>query len=148
MIELTKQIEEGLMVAADMQRSGDMDGARAKYRALLDDVATDDADAATVLHLLAVIVDDPQSKLELNIESLERAEKAAPNNFPAEMKSSIFANIGYSHRELGDLEEARAWYMRARATADALPDDDYGARLRENTQRELDALDARIAEIR
>ncbi len=134
------------MSAADMQRSDDMDGARAKYRALLDDPETDDAGAATVLHLLAVIVDDSQAKLDLNIESLERAERAGPEKFPAEMKASIFANVGYSHRELGDLEEARRWYKRARATADELPDDDYGKRLRENTQRELDALEARIGE--
>lgn len=144
MIELTKQLEEGLMAAADMQRSGDLDGARAKYRALLTDPTTDDAGAATVLHLLAVIVEDSQSKLELNIESLERAEKAGPAKFPVEMTASIFANIGYSHRGLGDLEEARRWYMRARQTADELPDDDYGKSLRENTQRELDALDAKI----
>lgn len=142
MIELTKEIEQGLMAAADLQRSGDLDGARAAYRALLDAPGTDDAGAAYVLHMLAVIVDDPQSKLDLNMESLDRADSAGPDTFPVEMKASVFANIGYSHRALGDLGEARNWYAQAQAAADQLPDDEYGNFIRTNSQKALDALDA------
>ncbi len=142
MIELTKDIRAGLTAAADLRRSGDMDGARATYRALLDAPTTDDAGATHALHMLAVIVDDPQSKLDLNVESLERAERAGPENFPVEMKASIYANIGYSYQALGDLDEARAWYQRAQAASNQLPDDEYGNFIRENAQKALDALEA------
>lgn len=130
------------MAAADLQRSGDLDGARAAYRALLDAPGTDDAGAAYVLHMLAVIVDDPQSKLDLNVESLERAESAGPETFPIEMKASVFANIGYSHRALGDLDAARRWYEQAQSAADQLPDDEYGNFIRSSAQKALDAINA------
>ncbi|MEY2425939.1 MAG: hypothetical protein QOI61_1511 [Actinomycetota bacterium] len=140
MSDLSAHVLEGLTAAAELQRSGDLEGARAAYRDLLNDPGTDDFDAVYVLHLLAVIVEDPQSKLDLNIESLQRAEVAG-ERFPAAMKASLLANVGYSHRALGDVAEARRWYLQAREAADQLPDDEYGRSIRDSAQQTLDALD-------
>jgi hypothetical protein len=141
MIELASHVEAGLLDAANLQRAGDMDGARAKYLALLDDADTDDAGAAYVLHMLAVIVDDPKTKLDLNLDSLARAESAGPDTFPLAMQASLFANVGYSHLALGERDEARRWYVRAQQAAEQLPDDDYGKMIRENAQRAIEKLE-------
>lgn len=131
-------------VTAEIRRAqalavnGDVDGASAAYRALLEEVSSDAQQAVAVLHMWAIVIDDPHEKLAINEEALRRADEAA--DFPAPLRASLLANLGFSHQALGDTATARSWYLQARGAAAELADDDYGAMVREGIERQLELL--------
>lgn len=128
-----------LRAAGSLAAKGDNASAAAAYRALLDELGDDDYQAAAVLHMYAIVIDDPRQKLQVNEDALARAIRS--DQFPPALFASLLANLGYSHRELGDVDEARSWYTKAKAAAAGLDNDDYGLQVRAGIERELVLLD-------
>ena len=137
-LDLPEPVLAEIRRAQSLAASGNAEGASDAYRALLDQVNGDAMQAVAVLHMWAVMVDDPQEKLALNEDALRRAD-AAPD-FPPPLRASLFGNLGFSHRELGDDEAARSWYLEAKVAAAGLPDDDYGRMVRQGIDAQLDLL--------
>ena len=118
--------------------AGDPEAAEAAYQKLLQIVGDDDYQAAAVLHMYAVVVQDPERKIHLNLDALDHAESA--ENFPPALFASLYGNIGYSYLEAGDHAQARVWYGKAEAAASGLDDDDYGRMVRDGISSNLAAL--------
>lgn len=131
---VTAEIRRAQALAAD----GDVEGASVVYRHLLEQVNGVAEQAVAVLHMWAIIIKDPKEKLAINEDALRRADRAA--DFPAPLRASLLANLGYSHQALGDKGTARSWYLQASEAAAGLANDDYGAMVREGIERQLELL--------
>ena len=137
-LEIPDHLTEAIRRAQTLAADGRLEDANAAYRALLEEVDEDAAHAVAVLHMWAIIIDDPQEKLAVNVEALRRADSAP--DFPGPLRASLLANLGYSHVALGDRDAARSWYRQAREAAAGLADDDYGSMVRDGVERMLDSL--------
>lgn len=97
--------------------------------------------AAVIAHYVGFLsVTDPADQLRWHQTALGHAELADPTVVGGFMPS-LLASVGGSIASLGDRTTALDWYERAADQLDALQDDDYGQRLR---QQILD----RLAELR
>jgi hypothetical protein len=138
-LDIPDAVEAEIRRAQRLASAGDASGAEAAYRTLFDQVAHDTAQAVAVLHMWATVIEDPEAKLSMNEESLRRAE--ADPTFPSPLRATLLANIGYSHRLLGDEETAQRWYLEAKDAAARLGDDDYGASMRTAIDQQLASFD-------
>lgn len=138
-LDLPPPLLDAIRNANALAVAGDGAAAEAEYERLLRAAGDDDYQAAAVLHMYAVIVDDPDRKMQLNIEALACAERSA--GFPAALFASLYGNIGYSHLSSGDRDSARQWYEKAAAAASGLDDDEYGRLVREGIKKNLAALE-------
>ncbi|MEY2426460.1 MAG: hypothetical protein QOI61_2032 [Actinomycetota bacterium] len=116
-------------VAKALADDRNAEGARSAYVALLDDLRDDPRQAAGVLHMYAIVVDDLHEKLAINEEALRLADSVG-DAFPFASKATLYANIGFSHQSLGDNAAATYWYQQAKVAAAGLEDDDYGNMMR------------------
>lgn len=143
-LDVSDATTAAIRTASELAAAGKLDEAVAAYEQLLDEVATSDYETAAVAHMYAIIVEDPQEKLAINEKAL-RAAEACAGEFPPQLFASLYANVGYSKRELGDLVDARRWYEKAVAAADALDDgDDYGRMVRAGIASQLRLLDDNV----
>lgn len=140
-LEIDDDVLTELRRAQALAADGHLAEALNAYEALLARLVERPYQAAAVAHMYALIVDDPHQKLQVNENALRFAESVPDDGFPPPLRATLYANIGYSHRELGDPDEARAWYLRAQQAADALDDDDYGRMMRAGIDNELRNLD-------
>src|SRR4051794_581389 len=92
---LTAEIQRARARAA----GGDAAGARGAYRGL-PRRGDEPVQAVAVLHMWAIVVEDPTEKLAINEEALLRADQAP--GFPLPFRASLLANLGFSHQALGD----------------------------------------------
>ncbi|MEY2473708.1 MAG: hypothetical protein QOK28_3037 [Actinomycetota bacterium] len=116
-------------IAKGLADDGKTDDARAAYRALLEDLRDDPRQAAGVLHMYAIVIDDLHEKLAINEEALRLADSVG-DAFPFASKATLYANIGFSHEALGDSAAALDWYQQAKIAAAGLDNDDYGNMMR------------------
>jgi tetratricopeptide (TPR) repeat protein len=128
-LDISDEIEAAIGAAQTLAAGGDVAAATDAFEAILDSLGDDHVQAAAVLHMYAVVVEDLPKKLAINEEALRRADAAA--DFPPGFRASLLANIGYSHRALGNIDLARSWYVEAQTAASLLPDDDYGRMIRD-----------------
>ena len=140
-MNISGETTAGIGAAKAFEAASDVDSAIQRYEALLESLANNDHDAAVVLHLLAIAVEDPVRKLALNEEALRRAEAVPDSGFPKQMFASLYANVGYARIGLGDLDAARECYRKAETIAAALDDDDYGRMVRSEIQKRLADLE-------
>ena len=136
-LNISDDTKAGIGAAKALEASGDLDGAIRRFEALLESLGDNHYDAAVVLHMLAIPVEDPAQKLAINEEALRRAEQVPDDGFPKPMFASLYANVGYSKVALGDLDAARHFYRKAEAVAAGLDDDDYGNQVRSEIQKRL-----------
>ena len=136
-LNISDDTKAGIGAAKALEAAGDVNGAIRRYEALLESLADNPYEAAVVLHMLAIPVEDPARKLAVNEEALRRAEQVPDNGFPRPMFASLYANVGYSKLALGDLDAARDFYRKAEAVAAGLDDDDYGNQIRSEIQKRL-----------
>jgi hypothetical protein len=122
--------------------AGRPDDARALFTQAWD-ACTDDWETCIAAHYLARHQPTPEDTLRWNQEALDRAKLVTDDRvhgfFP-----SLYLNLGHSHEQLGNLAEPRRFYGLAAAESAALPDDRYGAIVRqgvENGQRRVHAWD-------
>jgi tetratricopeptide (TPR) repeat protein len=125
--------------AKALAEDGKAEDARSAYMSLLDDLRDDPRQAAGVLHMYAIVVDDVHKKLAINEEALRLADSVG-DAFPFAAKATLYANIGFSHEALGDSAAALNWYQQARVAAAGLDDDDYGNMMRNGIDGILERL--------
>lgn len=136
-MNISDATKAGIGAAKALETAGDFDGAIDRYEALVESLGDNHYDAAVVLHMFAIAVEDPARKLSINEEALRRAEQVPGAGFPKPLFASLYANVGYSKIGLGDLDAARECYLRAEAVAAGLDDDDYGENVRSEIQKRL-----------
>jgi len=139
-LEISAETTTAIRAAQATAAAGDVESAIRQYRELLDTLVHDDYQAAAVAHMFALIVEDPEEKLAINEDALERAQRVPDGGFPAPLFASLYGNLGYSSMELGRMDIARTWYEQARLAAEDLDDDDYGRMVRSGIETQLDRL--------
>jgi tetratricopeptide (TPR) repeat protein len=141
---MTHDIDEWVLdrigAAKALADDGKMEDARSAYVALLDDLRDDPRQAAGVLHMYAIVVDDLHEKLAINEEALRLADSVG-DAFPFALKATLYANIGFSHATLGNSAAAVDWYQQAKIAAAGLDDDDYGNMMRTGIDGTLERLE-------
>lgn len=84
----------------------------------------DDYDACVVSHYVARLQQTPEDVLSWNQESLNYADKV--NDERVEIfYPSLYLNLGKSHEDLGNRDEARKYYQLAEGTLHVLPEGGY-----------------------
>lgn len=104
------------------------------------DARRDDYDASIAAHFVARHQPTPQETLRWNQEALARADAAGGDPVRG-FYPSLYLNLGHSHEQLGDVDEARRCYDLAAASATDLPPGPYGDIVRDGIARGL----ARVA---
>lgn len=119
--------------------AGRHDDARARF-ARAWETRTDDWEACIAAHYLARHQPTPEDTLRWNQEALDRADAVTDERVHG-FYPSLYLNLAHSHQQLGDVAEARRFYDLAAAASTALPEDRYGAIVRqgiENGMRHLE----------
>src|SRR5579884_1356574 len=119
-LELKESVRASITAAQAHADGGDLQAAVSAYQQLLAGLDEDPVGASAVLHMYALIVNEPRTKLELNLESINRAVAAGPSVMPVPLRATLMANAGYSCLELGDRHSARTWYLLAQEAAGGL----------------------------
>lgn len=112
-----------------------MEGMQAEGAGRIDDArnlflqawerSTDDYDACVAAHFLARQQPTPADTLHWNRKALELADAIADERVEG-FYPSLYLNMGHSHEQLGNQEEARRYYDLAAAITDRLQDGRYG----------------------
>jgi tetratricopeptide (TPR) repeat protein len=90
---------------------GQPENARSFYRKAWD-VAHDDYEACIAAHYMARHQEDPQERLHWNQVALERARSVTDGSVQ-EFYPSLYLNMGQSHELLGNLIDAKRYYLLA-----------------------------------
>ena len=114
-LDLSPTTQAAIRTAQRLIEDGDVPAALAVYDELLRAVGDDHCEATAVLHVRALILEDPAERLWANEAALQRAELG---DLPESVRATLYANVGASHHALGHRAEARRWYERALAAAD------------------------------
>lgn len=97
------------------------------------DAHSDDWEACIAAHYLARHQPTPEDTLRWNQEALDRANAVADDRIDG-FYPSLYLNLGHSHEQLGNLDEARRYYDLAAAEAADLPGDRYGGVVRQGIE--------------
>jgi hypothetical protein len=81
---------------------------------------TNEFEACIAAHYLARVQRTPQETLRWNEAALRHAERADPSRI-TDFYPSLYLNLGKSHEDTGNREEARRFYALAAAGAVDLP---------------------------
>lgn len=84
----------------------------------------DDYDACIVSHYVARLQQTPQDILHWNQESLNYADRVNDERVRG-FYPSLYLNLGKSHEDLGNLDEARKYYQMAADSLHVLPEGQY-----------------------
>ena len=95
-----------------------------------------DYDACIAAHYVARHQKMPDDVLRWNQESLDRANAVNDDRVHG-FYPSLYLNMGKSHEDLGNREEARRYYELASAKMGALPCGPYGDMVRDGITRGL-----------
>jgi hypothetical protein len=95
---------------------------------------TDDFEACVAAHYVARHQDDLAQSLRWNQEALDRADAVADERV-RDFYPSLHLNLGFSHEQLGQLDEARRQYELADARLSDLPEGPYGDLVRDGVAR-------------
>ncbi|GLX51116.1 hypothetical protein Shyhy01_40660 [Streptomyces hygroscopicus subsp. hygroscopicus] len=117
-----------------LHHGGDREEARSRFLDLWAEIGEDGdpLHRCTLAHYLADTQDDPADELAWDLRALAAARelpeghpRSVPGFFP-----SLHLNLAADYAKLGRTEAARTQLGHARAAADVLPDDGYGAGVR------------------
>ncbi|MFD1365800.1 hypothetical protein [Actinoplanes sichuanensis] len=140
---------DGVRRAQEMNLAGDRGGARALLEGLWDS-AEDALHRCTVAHYLADLQDSVAAELrwdELALEAFpdltdERAREIDDTWRARAFLPSLHLNLADVHRRSGNVGAARTHLAEAVAALDALPEDDYGAMIRDAVEKVRVAVDS------
>ena len=138
--------------AMALGHQGDRAGAREAFAAIWAEVG-DDGDAlhrVALAHSMADVQDDVREEIAWDLRALdaagavsdERAAAAGVASPVAAFYPSLHLNLGEAYRKVGNLALAQHHCDEGRARVESLPDDGYGAMVRDA----LDRLAERIAD--
>ncbi|MGY1823226.1 hypothetical protein [Geodermatophilus sp. SYSU D00079] len=131
---------------AQLGHRGERAAARHRFAQLWDEIGGEQGDPllrCTLAHAMADVQDDVHDELVWDQRALAaadlvtaaRATQAGLTLPVAGLYPSLHLNLSECHRRLGDLARARAHLEQARATIDALGDDEYGRLIRAGLER-------------
>jgi len=153
MSELAQPDEIMQRIGAAMARShqGDRVGARHAFAAIWADIG-DDGDPlhrVALAHSMADVQDDVREEIVWDLRALhaadglsdERAAEAGVASPVAAFYPSLHLNLGEAYRKTGDLERAQHHCDAGRAAVGELPDDGYGAMVRDALDRLAERID-------
>jgi tetratricopeptide (TPR) repeat protein len=88
------------------------------------DARKNDYDACIVSHYVARLQETPQDILRWNQESLNYADAVGDERVQT-FYPSLYLNMGKSHEDLGNKDEARKYYQLAEGALHVLPEGGY-----------------------
>lgn len=106
--------------------------------------STNDAERCVAAHYVARHQKSAADTLLWNQRSLEYAH-AVVDNSVREFFPSLYLNLGKSHEDLGNRDEARRFYDLARHALDSLPEGPYATTVRKAVERALTRASAGAA---
>jgi hypothetical protein len=124
--------------AVILHRGGDREEARNRLARLWEETGgTGDLfHRCAIAHYLADTQDDPAAELEWDRRALAAAEALTGDRTAVRsLLPSLHLNLAADHAGLGDHAAARHALARARGAAGELPDDAYGAGVRDAIER-------------
>lgn len=96
--------------------------------------------AAVIAHYVGFLsINDGAEQLRWHQAAWEHAQLADQAEV-ASFLPSLLASVGASHLAGGDRTTALEWYERAASNLDALGDDDYGTKIRQQILKQVDDL--------
>ncbi|QOY89004.1 tetratricopeptide repeat protein [Paludibaculum fermentans] len=98
--------------------------------------STDDFERCIAAHYMARHQETPAGGLAWNQKSLNHAA-AVDDDRVRDFYPSLYLNLGKSHEDLGNREEAKHFYELAAKVADALAEGRYGGVVRDAVARAL-----------
>lgn len=118
---LDPAVKSALDAARARMDAGATTAALAIYRATRDAALQrgDHANASVIAHMAGVAAEDPDEKLQWNLDALRHADADPAHPLMAEFYPSLYNNLAYSYAQLGRREEALRY---ARMAASRLPD--------------------------
>ena len=105
------------------------------------EASRDDYEASIAAHFVARHQATPEETLRWNQQALARADAVADDRVRG-FYPSLYLNLGHSHEQLGDADEARRFYDLAAASATDLPPGPYGDTVRDGIARGLERVAA------
>jgi tetratricopeptide (TPR) repeat protein len=115
--------------------AGDYDGAAEAFQTAWDQ-STDDLDRCIAAHYLARHQKTPAGTLGWNQKSLHHAA-AVDEDRVRDFYPSLYLNLGKSHEDLGNRDEAKHFYDLAAQIVDTLDEGRYGGVVRDAVARAL-----------
>ncbi|MBN9660224.1 MAG: hypothetical protein J0H49_18700 [Acidobacteria bacterium] len=115
--------------------AGDFDGAAQAFQTAWE-LSTDDFERCIAAHYLARHQKTAAGTLEWNQRSLHHAA-AVDEDRVRGFYPSLYLNLGKSHEDLGNREEAKQFYEQAANVLDALAEGRYGGIVRDAVARAL-----------
>lgn len=103
------------------------------------DQSSDDFERCIAAHYVARHQKTAVETLWWNQEALQRANASDPLRVEA-LYPSLYLNLGKSHEDLGNVEEAKRFYQSAAERVDRLPPDAYGSMVRHGIARGLERV--------
>jgi hypothetical protein len=112
----------------ETEYGGDLDRAAELYEQAWE-LSGCDLEWFTAAHYIARVKRDPAETLRWNLLALEHAvlvdKKEVQVTYP-----SLYLNVGQSYEQLGNIGQAKEYYLLAFDAAKALPTDEYGKMIR------------------
>ena len=130
--------------------AGEVGEAAAELAALWAEVEGDPLHRMALAHAMADLQDDPREVRLWDGRALLAARALSPDRLRATgmepsveaLLPSLHLNLGEAHRQLGELGAARAQLLLGLEHVSALPDEGYGAFVRQGLARLSERLDA------
>ncbi|MFI1003136.1 hypothetical protein ACIP10_27385 [Streptomyces galbus] len=115
-----------------LHHGGDREEARRRLLDLWTELGEhgDPLHRCTLAHYLADTHDDPEDELAWDLRALTAAEEHRESAAVRALYPSLHLSLAADYAELGRMAAARTHVRRARAAADVLADDGYGAGVR------------------
>ena len=96
-------------------------------------------------HYLAGHQKTPEETLRWNQEALSNADSVGDDRVQ-EFYPSLYLNLGKSHEDLGNIDDARRFYTLAAERVDCLPESPYGAIVRRGVMDGLKRTESSLEE--
>jgi hypothetical protein len=103
------------------------------------DCRSNDCDACVAAHYVARLQATPEQTLHWNSEALRFAESAKDSEL-LQFFPSLYLNLGKSHEDLKNLDDAKKFYLLAREAAGVLPDGEYAATVKRGIHAGLERV--------
>lgn len=103
------------------------------------EASTDDYGASVAAHFVARHQATPRETLRWNQEALARADAVGDERVRG-FYPSLYLNLGHSHEQMGQMNDARRFYGLAAAAATDLPPGPYGDTVRDGIARGLERV--------
>lgn len=119
----------------EIEMKGRRDEARALYLQAWE-LRQDDVDACIAAHYVARHQETPAETLRWNELALTHAISAAADSLRS-FYPSLYLNLGKSYEDLGDIARARELYEQGDLYIEDVPDNGYGAIVRQGLRNAL-----------